>query len=65
MTVLLSTWHYFTIRDAIDDDTYEPTGRWVVVFSLAITLLGAGVIYFVFTVPLTQRILLRLSNGNN
>ena len=51
MTVLLSTWHYFTIRDAIDDDTYEPTGRWVVVFSLAITLLGAGVIYFVFTVP--------------
>lgn len=51
MTVLLSTWHYFTIRDAIDDDTYEPTDRWVVVFSLAITLLGAGVIYFVFTVP--------------
>lgn len=51
LTVLLSTWHYFTIRDAIDDDTYEPTDRWVVVFSLAITLLGAGVIYFVFTVP--------------
>lgn len=51
VTVLLSTWHYFTIRDAIDDDTYEPTDRWVVVFSLAITLLGAGVIYFVFTVP--------------
>jgi hypothetical protein len=26
--------------------------RWVILFSLAITLLGAGVIYFVFTAPL-------------
>jgi putative membrane protein len=52
VTVLLSSWHYFAIRDAIDEDTYEPTDRWVIVFSLAVTLLGAGVIYFVFTAPL-------------
>ena len=52
VTVLLSTWHYFAIRHAIDEDTYEPGDRWVILFSLAVTLLGTGVIYFVFTVPL-------------
>lgn len=52
LTVLLSTQHYFDIRSAIDDDTYEPTTHWVTLFSLAITLLGTGVIYFMFTVPL-------------
>ncbi len=32
--------------------TYEPTDRWVILFSLAIALLvGAGVIYYIFTVP--------------
>ncbi|MES1024469.1 DUF202 domain-containing protein [Gloeocapsa sp. BRSZ] len=52
LTVLLSTQHYFDIRGAIDEDTYEPTTRWVLLFSLAIILLGTGVIYFMFTVPL-------------
>lgn len=51
-TVLLSTQHYFSIRYAIDEDTYEPSSRWVVLFSIALTLLGAGVIYFVFATPL-------------
>lgn len=53
VTVLLSTLHYFAIRRAIDQDIYEPADRWVILFSLAVTLLGAGVIYFVFTVPLS------------
>jgi putative membrane protein len=53
VTVLLSTQHYFSIRYAIDEDTYEPSSRWVLLFSLAITLLGAGVIYFVFATPLS------------
>jgi putative membrane protein len=52
MTVLLSTWQYFSVRDAIDEDTYEPSDRWIVLFCLAVTFLGAGVIYFVFTTPL-------------
>lgn len=52
VTVLLSTQHYFSIRHAIDEDTYEPSSRWVLLFSIAITLLGVGVIYFVFATPL-------------
>lgn len=53
VTVLLSTQHYFAVRWDIDEDTYEPGDRWVVLFSLAVTLLGAGVIYYVFTAPLS------------
>jgi putative membrane protein len=53
MTVLVSTLYYFAIRNAIDDDTYEPSSRRVILFSLIIMLLGAGVIYFVFTAPLS------------
>lgn len=51
LTVILSTQHYFAIRHDIDEDTYEPTDRWVILFSLAIVLLGAGTIYYFFTVP--------------
>jgi putative membrane protein len=53
VTVLLSTQHYFAVRHSIDEDTYEPPDRWVILFSLAVTILGAGVIYFVFTAPLS------------
>lgn len=49
VTVLLSTGHYFTVRRDIEEDTYEPSDRWVILFSLAVTILGAGIIYFVFT----------------
>lgn len=52
LTVLLSTQHYFTIRNDIEEDTYEPPDRWVALSSLMILLLGAGVIYYVFTIPL-------------
>jgi putative membrane protein len=52
VTVLLSTQHYFAIRRDIDEDTYKSADRWIILFSLAVTLLGAGVIYFVFTAPL-------------
>ncbi|MEP0783951.1 hypothetical protein [Coleofasciculus sp. FACHB-129] len=50
--MLIALGDYFAIRDAIDEDTSEPTDRWVIAFSLAVTLLGAGVIDFVFTAPL-------------
>lgn len=52
LTVLLSTQHYFAVRDDIELDTYEPPDRWVILSSLAVLLLGLGVIYYVFTVPL-------------
>jgi putative membrane protein len=51
-TVLLSTQHYFAVRRDIDDDTYEPGDRWVMLFSLAVLLLGGGIIYYVFAAPL-------------
>jgi putative membrane protein len=51
-TVILSTYHYFAVRRDIDEDRYQPPDRWVLIFSLTITLLGAGVIYYVFTLPL-------------
>ncbi|HEY9642902.1 MAG TPA: DUF202 domain-containing protein [Coleofasciculaceae cyanobacterium] len=52
LTVLLSTQHYFAVRYDIDEDNYEPADRWILLSSLAILTLGAGVIYYVFTVPL-------------
>ncbi|MBW4471459.1 MAG: DUF202 domain-containing protein [Stenomitos rutilans HA7619-LM2] len=52
LTVLLSTQHYFAIRDHIEEDTYETPDRWVILSSLAILLLGAGVVYYVFTIPM-------------
>ncbi|MGL4883579.1 MAG: YidH family protein [Waterburya sp.] len=53
-TVLLSTSHYFAVRHDIDNDTYEPPDRWVILFSITVVLLGAGIIYYVFTLPLNS-----------
>jgi putative membrane protein len=52
LTVLLSTQHYFAVRRDIDEDTYQPPDRWILLASLAVVLLGGGVLYYVFTVPL-------------
>ncbi|MBD1847975.1 DUF202 domain-containing protein [Cyanobacteria bacterium FACHB-63] len=52
LTVLLSTQHYFATRNDIEQDTYEPRDRWVILSSLAVVLLGLRVVYYVFTVPL-------------
>ena len=54
VTVFICTRHYFGVRWAIDQDTYEPADALVLLFSLAVTLLAVGVIYFVFTAPLSQ-----------
>ncbi|MDV3000202.1 MAG: hypothetical protein N5P05_001808 [Chroococcopsis gigantea SAG 12.99] len=51
ITVFLTTGHYFSVRRDIDDDTYEPAERWIILFSLAIVILGSGIIYFVATSP--------------
>jgi putative membrane protein len=52
ITVLLTTQHYFAVRHDIDEETYEPADRWVITFSLSMLILGAGVIFYMFTVPL-------------
>lgn len=52
LMVLLSTQHYFGVRDDIERDTYNPPDRWVILSSIAILLLGLGVIYYVFSAPL-------------
>ncbi|HAT15859.1 MAG: DUF202 domain-containing protein [Oscillatoriales cyanobacterium] len=46
-TVLISTKHYFTVRHQIDHDTYEPPDGMILFFSLALSLLGIGVIYVI------------------
>ena len=51
LTVLFSTLHYFSIRRAIDEDTYEPDRWWVILFSFCVVVIGSGVLYFLFTVP--------------
>jgi putative membrane protein len=51
LSVWLSTQHYFGVRRDIDEDTYEPSARWVKLFSLAVLLLGTGIIYYVFAAP--------------
>lgn len=52
LTVMLSTQHYLVVRRDIDEDAYEPADRWVILSSLAVILLGIGVVYYVFTIPL-------------
>lgn len=52
LAVVLSTQHYFAVRDDIEEDTYEPPDRWIILSSIMILLLGMGVIYYVFSVPL-------------
>jgi putative membrane protein len=51
ITVALSSWHYFAVRDDIEEDTYAPSDRWVLLSSLVIFSLGAFVVLYVFNVP--------------
>ena len=53
LAVPLCTAHYFAIRRAIESDSYEPAARWVILFSLAVALIGAGVLYVLFNSPMT------------
>ncbi len=55
ITVLLSTWHYFSVLQAIENSTYQPNNRWVVLFSLVVVLMGAGVLYVLFSAPATVK----------
>jgi len=50
-TVVLSTAQYHAIRRAIDSESYEPNSRWILLFSVAIAILGAGVLYVLLSTP--------------
>lgn len=52
LMVLLSTQHYFGVRNDIELDTYNPPDRWVILSSITILILGIGVIYYIFSAPL-------------
>jgi putative membrane protein len=51
LMVPLSTWHYFGVRNDIEEDTYEPPDRWVLLSSLVVLVLGACVVLYVAQVP--------------
>lgn len=51
LMVVLSAFHYFGVRNDIEDDTYEPPDRWVILATLVLLALGSGVVLYVFQVP--------------
>lgn len=51
LMVALSAFHYFGVRNDIEDDTYDPPDRWVILSSLVLLLLGSCVVLYVFNVP--------------
>lgn len=53
ITVVLSTAQYLSVRRAIESDSYEPNSRWVLLFSIAIAILGAGVLYVLLSTPVS------------
>lgn len=55
ITVLLSTWHYFAILNTIEAGIYQPNRCWIILFSLVVTLMGAAVLYVLFSAPATVK----------
>jgi putative membrane protein len=51
LLVILATAHYFHVRHAIEFDSYEPSGRWIIACSFVITVIGAGVILYLYNSP--------------
>lgn len=51
LMVVLSAFHYFGVRNDIEDDTYDPPDRWVLLATLVVLALGSCVVYYVFQVP--------------
>jgi putative membrane protein len=51
LMVGLSSLHYFGVRNDIDNDTYEPPDRWVILSTLVVLTLGTCVALYVFQAP--------------
>ena len=47
----LASLHYFGVRKDIEDDSYEPPDRWVLLSTLVLLCLGAFVVLYIFQVP--------------
>lgn len=48
VAIFLATQHYLKAARDIEEDTYEPHDRWIVLVSIVVLLLGAGMIYLIF-----------------
>ena len=51
LMVGLSSLHYFGVRNDIDNDTYEPPDRWVILSTIVVLMLGSCVALYVFQIP--------------
>lgn len=51
LMVALSCFHYFGVRNDIEEDHYEPPDRWVLLSTLVLLSLGSFVVLYVFNVP--------------
>jgi putative membrane protein len=49
LMVLLAAWPYFQVPNALENETYEPEKRRVIVCSLVVVLVGAGVLCYLFS----------------
>ena len=49
--VPFALWHYFATRRAIDGEVYVPEGASIVIFGVAIMVVGVGVIFYLLTSP--------------
>jgi putative membrane protein len=45
--IFLATQHYLAVRREIATDRNQITERWVIVFSIAVLLIGSGTVYYV------------------
>lgn len=50
LTILLSTQHYFSVRNSIEQANYEPRSVPILVFSSMIFCLGGGVIFVILSI---------------
>ncbi|MFN3651725.1 MAG: YidH family protein [Armatimonadota bacterium] len=51
LVVPCSTVHYFAVKNGIESDRYEPATLWVILFSAAVSLIGAATLYILLTAP--------------
>ena len=53
LMVALAARHYFRVRHAIDTDTFQPSGAAIVGCTLAILLIGVGVLFYLLFSPIS------------
>ena len=51
LLVVFATAHYFHVQNAIESEVFEPEKHWILLCSLVIGLIAAGVIYYLYISP--------------